>query len=191
MRVSPPRPCTAGVDGVLLVDCPRRRDRRDCSRCATPASQRIFLAAPTTARGAAGRDLRRGRRFPILRVVRRHHRRGSAQHGRRTRACRSNQAKSAKTPVAVGFGVRDAASAAAIGTFADAVVIGSALVDRLSREPRHRRRMRHARGIFWRRSALRSMRAREPCRIVHRRTMHLDRKALNPRRRSNQEKRTT
>jgi tryptophan synthase alpha chain len=40
--------------------------------------------------------------------------------------------QSAKTPVAVGFGVRDAASAAAIGAFADAVVIGSALVDRLA-----------------------------------------------------------
>ena len=40
--------------------------------------------------------------------------------------------RSAKTPVAVGFGVRDAASAAAIGEFADAVVIGSALVDRLA-----------------------------------------------------------
>ena len=40
--------------------------------------------------------------------------------------------RSAKTPVAVGFGVRDAASAAAIGAFADAVVIGSALVDRLA-----------------------------------------------------------
>jgi tryptophan synthase alpha chain len=37
-----------------------------------------------------------------------------------------------KAPVAVGFGVRDAASAVAIGAFADAVVIGSALVDRLS-----------------------------------------------------------
>jgi hypothetical protein len=35
-------------------------------------------------------------------------------------------------PIAVGFGVRDAASAAAIGGFADAVVIGSALVERLA-----------------------------------------------------------
>jgi tryptophan synthase alpha chain len=32
----------------------------------------------------------------------------------------------------VGFGVRDADSARAIGEFADAVVIGSALVDRLA-----------------------------------------------------------
>ena len=34
-------------------------------------------------------------------------------------------------PVAVGFGVRDASSAAAIAQFADAVVIGSALVEHL------------------------------------------------------------
>jgi tryptophan synthase alpha chain len=38
----------------------------------------------------------------------------------------------AKAPVAVGFGVRDAASAKAIAGFADAVVIGSALVERLA-----------------------------------------------------------
>jgi tryptophan synthase alpha chain len=35
-------------------------------------------------------------------------------------------------PVAVGFGIRDAASARAIAGFADAVVIGSALVERLA-----------------------------------------------------------
>jgi tryptophan synthase alpha chain len=38
----------------------------------------------------------------------------------------------ARTPVAVGFGIRDAASAKAIAGFADAVVIGSALVERLA-----------------------------------------------------------
>jgi tryptophan synthase alpha chain len=35
-------------------------------------------------------------------------------------------------PIAVGFGIRDAASATVIGEFADAVVIGSALVERLA-----------------------------------------------------------
>jgi tryptophan synthase alpha chain len=35
-------------------------------------------------------------------------------------------------PVAVGFGVRDAQSAKDIAGFADAVVIGSALVERLA-----------------------------------------------------------
>ncbi|MBU6404276.1 MAG: tryptophan synthase subunit alpha, partial [Proteobacteria bacterium] len=37
----------------------------------------------------------------------------------------------AQLPVAVGFGVKDAAGALAIADFADAVVIGSALVERL------------------------------------------------------------
>ena len=37
-----------------------------------------------------------------------------------------------RVPVAVGFGVRDAASAVTIGQFADAVVIGSALVAHLA-----------------------------------------------------------
>ena len=37
-----------------------------------------------------------------------------------------------RAPIAVGFGVRDAESAVAIAAFADAVVIGSALVARLA-----------------------------------------------------------
>ena len=39
-------------------------------------------------------------------------------------------------PVGVGFGIRDAASAKAVGAVADAVVIGTALVQLLEREPR-------------------------------------------------------
>ncbi|HET9836530.1 MAG TPA: tryptophan synthase subunit alpha, partial [Rhodanobacteraceae bacterium] len=37
----------------------------------------------------------------------------------------------AGVPVAVGFGIKDAQGAAGIGAFADAVVIGSALVSRM------------------------------------------------------------
>jgi tryptophan synthase alpha chain len=38
----------------------------------------------------------------------------------------------AEVPVAVGFGIKDAASAKAVAAFADAVVIGSALVATLA-----------------------------------------------------------
>ena len=41
-----------------------------------------------------------------------------------------------KLPVAVGFGIRDAASARAVARVADAVVIGSRLVQILEAEPR-------------------------------------------------------
>jgi tryptophan synthase alpha chain len=40
--------------------------------------------------------------------------------------------KRAKVPVAVGFGIKDAASAKAVAAFADGVVIGSALVGALA-----------------------------------------------------------
>jgi tryptophan synthase alpha chain len=120
----------AGVDGVLLVDCPV--EEMDATEAIGDAGlARILLAAPTTAEerlraicaaaegflyyvsfaGITGAD-----RLSMDDV----------------RARVADIKRSASTPVAVGFGVRDARSAAAIGEFADAVVIGSALVERLA-----------------------------------------------------------
>jgi tryptophan synthase alpha chain len=41
-----------------------------------------------------------------------------------------------KMPVGVGFGIRDAQTARAVGAVADAVVIGSAIVQLLEAQPR-------------------------------------------------------
>ena len=41
-----------------------------------------------------------------------------------------------KVPVGVGFGIRDAKTARAVAAVADAVVIGSALVQHLEQQPR-------------------------------------------------------
>ena len=41
-------------------------------------------------------------------------------------------------PVGVGFGIRDAATAQAIGKVADAVVIGSKIIDLIENQPRDR-----------------------------------------------------
>jgi tryptophan synthase alpha chain len=121
----------SGVDGVLLVDCPP--EEADPVRAAMNAAGLLMvpLAAPTTrgarlqklvetvqgylyyvsfagVTGAAGLDLAAvGARVAELRAL-------GAQR------------------VAVGFGVRDADSARAIGAFADGVVIGSALVSALA-----------------------------------------------------------
>jgi len=43
-----------------------------------------------------------------------------------------------KVPVGVGFGIRDAASAQAVSRVADAVVVGTALVQHLETQPRER-----------------------------------------------------
>ncbi len=42
------------------------------------------------------------------------------------------------TPVGVGFGIRDAATACAVGRSADAVVIGTKLIQLIENEPRER-----------------------------------------------------
>ena len=120
----------AGVDGVLLVDCPVEEIETSEPLRAAGLS-RIFLAAPTTAEARLARICAAAEGF--LYYVSFAGITGAdrlSMDDVRTRVAAIK--RSAKTPVAVGFGVRDAASAAAIGAFADAVVIGSALVDRLA-----------------------------------------------------------
>jgi tryptophan synthase alpha chain len=120
---------SAGVDGVLLVDCPLEeasvlKPLRDAGL------QQILLAAPTTAptRMAALCEAADGFLYYVSFA-------GITGAGRLSThdiAARVADIRSrAKAPVAVGFGVKDAQSAKAIAGFADAVVIGSALVERL------------------------------------------------------------
>ena len=124
------RAVAAGVDGVLLVDCPvEELDTAQPIRDAGLAQ--IFLAAPTTDPVRLERICAQAQGF--LYYVSFAGITGAARLS--TDAVRERVAAvkaRAHTPVAVGFGVRDAESAAAIAAFADAVVIGSALVDTLA-----------------------------------------------------------
>ena len=119
-----------GVDGVLMVDCPLEESHVLEPLRAVGLDQ-ILLASPTTTekRLAALSEAAAG----FLYYVSFAGITGAAQlsTGDIAERVAGIRARS-KAPVAVGFGVRDAASAVAIGAFADAVVIGSALVDRLS-----------------------------------------------------------
>lgn len=120
----------AGVDGVLLVDCPL--EEADTGAAIRAAGLRqIHLAAPTTS--AARLERLCGAAEGFLYYVSFAGITGAARLSvaeieSRVGAIRAR----AQAPVAVGFGVRDADSAAAIAAFADAVVIGSALVQRLA-----------------------------------------------------------
>lgn len=120
----------AGVDGVLLVDCPVEEDATaDPLRAA--GLRRILLAAPTTAEARLQRVCEAAEGF--LYYVSFAGITGAARLSVEAIADRVAGIRAqAKAPVAVGFGVRDGASAAAIAAFADAVVIGSALVERLA-----------------------------------------------------------
>ncbi|MHB8678373.1 MAG: tryptophan synthase subunit alpha [Rudaea sp.] len=120
----------AGVDGVLLVDCPLE-EARTAQALDAAGLRRIFLSAPTTSESRLAALCESARGFlyhvALAGVTGADSLRLDAVRGR-VAAIKARTA----TPVAVGFGVRDAASAAAIGEFADAIVIGSALVEKLA-----------------------------------------------------------
>ena len=120
----------AGVDGVLLVDCPLE-ESATIDAVQASGLRRIFLAAPTTSdvRLAQIGELAQGFLYYVSFAGITGADRLSLDAVRtRIAALRART----RTPVAVGFGVRDGSSAAAIAQFADAVVIGSALVERLA-----------------------------------------------------------
>ncbi|WP_158885327.1 tryptophan synthase subunit alpha [Rhodanobacter sp. L36] len=119
----------AGVDGVLLVDCPLE-EAAVLQPLRDAGLQQILLAAPTTAPARMAQLC--GSAEGFLYYVSFAGITGAAQLNTADIAARVAEIRrQSKAPVAVGFGIRDATSARAIAEFADAVVIGSALVDRL------------------------------------------------------------
>jgi tryptophan synthase alpha chain len=119
----------AGVDGVLLVDCPLE-ETAVLEPLRAAGLRQILLAAPTTAPVRMAKLCEAAEGF--LYYVSFAGITGAGRLSTQDIAARVADIRAkAKTPVAVGFGVKDAQSAKAIAAFADAVVIGSALVERL------------------------------------------------------------
>lgn len=124
----------AGVDGILVVDYPPEECEDFAAQLQAHGMDLIFLLAPTSteermqqvARVASGYvyyvslkgvtgsgALNTEEVAAMLPVIRRH----------------------VSTPVGVGFGIRDAATAQAIGQVADAVVIGSRIIQLIEDQP--------------------------------------------------------
>jgi len=120
----------AGVDGVLLVDCPLE-EGEVLAPLRAAGLKHILLAAPTTAPARMEKLCESAEGF--LYYVSFAGITGAARLSVADIAARvAGLRERSRAPVAVGFGVRDAQSAKAIAGFADAVVIGSALVERLA-----------------------------------------------------------
>lgn len=124
----------AGVDGALIVDYPPEECAAFAEQLQAQALDPIFLLAPTSVEqrftdvaelgsgyiyyvslkgvtGSAAIDLDEvARRIPVIR-------------------------EKVGMPVGVGFGIRDAASAASIARVADAVVIGSKIIETIEQAP--------------------------------------------------------
>lgn len=117
----------AGVDGVLTVDMPPEEAADLVNELTAVNIDSIFLLSPTTpdSRMRQVFDKASGYIYYVsLKGVT-----GAANIDTGEVAAKVQNIKAQTSiPVAVGFGIRDAASAAAISVTADAVVVGSVLV---------------------------------------------------------------
>jgi tryptophan synthase alpha chain len=124
----------AGIDGALITDLPveeaddylRQMRQRDLAT--------VFLAAPTSTDERLKRiaEVSSGFVYAVSRTGVTGARREMAQDAqklvRRLRKC-------TKLPVAVGFGISTASQFAAVGEFADAAVVGSAIMQTIENNP--------------------------------------------------------
>jgi tryptophan synthase alpha chain len=120
----------AGVDGLIVVDLPPEEDNELCLPTLHAGLNFIRLATPTTDDRRLPAVLANTSGFVYYVSITGITGAAAPDSGRVVEAVRRIKRYTA-LPVAVGFGVKDAASAAAIARGADAVVVGSALVERV------------------------------------------------------------
>jgi len=120
----------AGVDGLIIVDLPPEEDEELCLPALRAGLNFIRLATPTTDERRLPAVLANTSGFvyyvSITGVTG-----AAAPDPAKVGAAVARIKTHSHLPVAVGFGVKDAKSAAAIAGVADGVVVGSALVEAL------------------------------------------------------------
>jgi tryptophan synthase alpha chain len=124
----------AGVDGVLVVDYPPEECEAFASLVRGHGMDLIFLLAPTSsdARMAEVAKLASGYLYYVsLKGVTGAAHIDLAEVAEKIFRIR----RQTKLPVGVGFGIRDAATARAVAQFADAVIIGSAIIQQMEAAP--------------------------------------------------------
>lgn len=130
-REFPAAATKAGVDGVLLVDCPPEERGQLGDAMLAAELDAICLVAPTTTRERVQRIAKAATGFIYYVSVK-----GITGSGKLNSVELQQPVAQIREfsdlPVAVGFGIKNAEMAAAVSEFADAVVIGSALVEALS-----------------------------------------------------------
>jgi len=124
----------AGVDGVLLTDLPVEEAGDYLREMRRNELATVFLAAPTSTDERLKRiaEASDGFVYAVSRTgvtgTRQHLPDDARELVRRVR-------KYTKLPIAVGFGISTAEQFAAVGEFADAAVVGSAIVETIERNP--------------------------------------------------------
>jgi tryptophan synthase alpha chain len=126
----------AGVDGVLLTDLPVEEAGEYVQAMQAHDLAPIFLAAPTTPDTRLKRiaDASRGFIYAVSRTGVTGARQNLADDAKNlVRRLR----RVTKLPIALGFGISTAEQFAEVGKFADAVVVGSAIVETIERNRGH------------------------------------------------------
>lgn len=125
------RATKAGVDGLIVVDLPPEEDGELCLPARSRGVDFIRLATPTTDEKRLPAVLRNASGFVYYVSVAGVTGGASGEAGSVAAAVSRIRAASS-LPVAVGFGIKTPERAAEIARVADAVVIGSSLVERIS-----------------------------------------------------------
>ncbi len=121
----------AGVDGVLIVDLPPEESDELQSELNKLNLNQVFLLSPTTSDERLALICSKASGFLYyvsLKGVTGSNRLNVDEVSEKIAHIRSKTG----LPVGVGFGIKDAETAKAVAGFSDAVIIGSALVDRIA-----------------------------------------------------------
>ncbi len=125
------RAVAVGVDGVLIVDMPPAEASELHRMLRAKDIDTVFLAAATTSQQRAANIIAHcsGYLYYVsLKGVT-----GAALTDHASVSANIAKLKELTTlPIAIGFGIKDAESAAAMGRLADGVIIGSALVEQIA-----------------------------------------------------------
>ncbi len=117
----------AGVDGALVTDLPVEESREYLAAMRVHDLSPIFLAAPTSSDERLRKiaDASRGFLYAVSRTGVTGQRQQLAEDARKLV---KRLRRVTKLPIALGFGISTAEQFAEVGEFADAVVVGSAIV---------------------------------------------------------------
>jgi tryptophan synthase alpha chain len=120
----------AGVDGVLTVDCPPEEAEELIAALTRAELDPIFLIAPTTPAARIEQISRLARGYVYYVSLKGVTGAGNLDIGEVTRKIAALR-EHIPVPIGVGFGIRDAETARALSKAADAVVVGSRLVEEI------------------------------------------------------------
>jgi tryptophan synthase alpha chain len=127
----------AGVDGVLIVDYPPEECADFAARLRANGMDLIFLLAPTSTEQRM-RQVAEVASGYVYYVSLKGVTGAGTLDTAAVEAMLPRIRQHVSLPVGVGFGIRDAASAQAVGRVADAVVIGSKIIQLIDVQPRDR-----------------------------------------------------